>query len=125
MADRLGLWNCFARRDFDFDLHAWVGKAGRDHGGRGPDVAEVLAQHRPTRLKIFDSGENITDPDYVGDAAAGIRQGLFNVQQALLRLRNHMLWNGHGCIIEAGGAGNEYPVSIHDGAGVPDLPFES
>ena len=115
----------YARGHFDFDLHARIGKAGRDHGGRGTDFAEVPAQHCPAWLEIFDSWNNVANPDHVGDTAPRIRQSLFDVEHALLRLCHHIVRDGHRFVIETGGARNKHPVSVHNGTRIADVPFET
>src|ERR1700735_3701742 len=75
----------FARRHFDFDLPAGIGKAGRDQGGRGPDVAEIPAEHWPARLEVLEFRQDVAHPDHVGYPAPSPPQRVFYFSRQLCR----------------------------------------
>ena len=60
--------------NLDFDPHPRVGKAGRDHGRRRPDLSEVAAQDGPAGLEILEFGQDIAHPNDILEAAAGLGQ---------------------------------------------------
>jgi MFS family permease len=89
---------------FDFDAHAGVGEAAGEHGGGGAYVAEECAEDRPARLEVGGVGEDVADADHVGQGGTGFEQGGFDVAQGLARLVPHVVGDGHGGVVEAGGA---------------------
>jgi hypothetical protein len=110
--------------DLDFDPHAGIGQASRDHGGGGADLSEVTAQDRPTGLEVLEFREDVTDPHNILNAASGLGQRVGDVPEALLRLLDYIGGDGHSPIVEAGCAGHEHQTSIDDCARVADVPFE-
>ncbi len=104
-----------AGRYFDFDLHPGVRETGRDHGRRGPDVAQILPEHRPAWLEIFDSWQDVANPNYIGKPAASLLQGYFDIDKTALCLLDNVIGDGHCLVVEPGGARDEDPFAIHDG----------
>jgi hypothetical protein len=108
----------------DLELHAGIGQAAYEHRRGWADVAEAAAQGGPARLEVLTVGQQVSDPDDIGERAAGFSQCRFDVAQALLGLLDHVVGDGHGRIVEPGRPRHVYPVAVDHRPCVPDLLFE-
>jgi hypothetical protein len=103
-----------ARGHFDLDLHAGIKQACADHRHRWSRGAKIFAQHRPALWEAFALGHYVIHSHDIREIGACLAKSRLNVLQALLGLVQQALGNGHGVVIEAGGAGYENPLSIDD-----------
>ena len=95
------------RSHLDLDLHARIGQAGLDHRGGGPDVAQILLQHRPTGLEVLAPGQDVAHAHDVDERRTGLRQRGRDVAHRLSALDDDVVGHRHRRVVEAGGAGHE------------------
>jgi hypothetical protein len=73
---------------------------------------------------VLGVGQNVHHAHDIGEGRAGLGKCRADIAQALFGLRCHVVDDGHGRVVEAGGARNKDPVTVDDGARVTDLGFE-
>src|SRR5258708_9050045 len=108
------------RGDFDRDLHPRIGEAAEDDRRRRADIPERVSEHGAAGLPILAVGQVIARTHDIGERRAAVSQRLGDGAQALARLLGGARRNGHGRVLETGGAGHEDEIAVdHGAAGAP------
>ena len=111
-------------RHLDLNFHSRVDESANQSCRRGADRAEHPAEHRHDCRPIRGFRYVIFHPYDIGETGARLGQRLLDVAERLTRLLGRILRDGHLRVIEAGGAGDENPLTINDGTAVPGLGLE-
>ena len=112
------------RRDLDLDSHPRIGQPGGDHRRGRTHVAEIfaavpasIARPRPLRHHVVHA-HHVRQVDPAWPKAASMFRRHCSVCSAT------SVGDRHRRVVEAGGAGDEDPVAVHDGARIADLGLE-
>jgi len=109
---------------WDLDLHARIGQAGCNHGRGRAHGSQVFPQMGQQSGKRAASGRMYMTRTTSAKSALAFHESSLNIPQTLVGLVEQIVRDGHGLVVESGGAGHEYPISVHDGAGIADVTFE-
>ena len=67
----------------------------------------------------------IAHPDHIGHGGAGLLQRDVDVSHRLLALRDDIVGDRHGCVVEAGRSRDKNPFAVDDGTRIADLHLEA
>src|SRR5450755_3328475 len=121
--DGAGL-GAFQGGHFDLDLHARVGKTRTNHRRGRAHPAEIFAQYGPALLELGAIGQDVGDANDILETRPCLAQRGLDILQALLGLLQKTVLDGHGRVVEAGGARDKDPIAGDDCARIADLIFE-